>query len=310
MREMLEPLFGSGAGAAQVVIALLFVIGLVVVAVWLVRRYAPGGHFGGAVRGRLPRLAVIDAMTVDARRKLVLVRRDNVEHLLLIGGPTDIVVEPGIVRTRTVSQRSATAARAAAAPPAAEATPAAEPARRPEPQGAEQPIPFPPRRVERPVAARHVRSVPQPVHAAEPDMPPAAPPPRRAVRGGPLEAPAAEDQRVTPFVPAAALAAESSSYAEAAYPRYTAAPEPEATAEIAAPIIDDVAMPLPPQELAPPSGEAEPDLVAEGPVEAPPLAAETAGGEGPSDEEAAARVLDLEKDMARLLGELSGRRGS
>jgi len=28
----------------------------------------------------------------------VLVRRDNVEHLLMIGGPTDIVVEPNIVR--------------------------------------------------------------------------------------------------------------------------------------------------------------------------------------------------------------------
>jgi flagellar protein FliO/FliZ len=35
---------------------------------------------------------------VDGRRRLVLVRRDNIEHLLMIGGPTDIVVEPNIVR--------------------------------------------------------------------------------------------------------------------------------------------------------------------------------------------------------------------
>src|SRR6476660_7388968 len=47
---------------------------------------------------RMPRLAVIDAAAVDGRRRLVLVRRDNVEHLLMIGGPTDIVVEPNIVR--------------------------------------------------------------------------------------------------------------------------------------------------------------------------------------------------------------------
>src|ERR1019366_9347879 len=40
----------------------------------------------------------IDAAAVDGRRRLVLVRRDNVEHLLMIGGPTDIVVEPNIVR--------------------------------------------------------------------------------------------------------------------------------------------------------------------------------------------------------------------
>jgi flagellar protein FliO/FliZ len=35
---------------------------------------------------------------VDGRRRLVLVRRDNIEHLLMIGGPTDIVVESNIVR--------------------------------------------------------------------------------------------------------------------------------------------------------------------------------------------------------------------
>jgi hypothetical protein len=43
-------------------------------------------------------LAVIDAAKVDGRRHLILIRRDNVEHLLLIGGPTDIVVEPNVVR--------------------------------------------------------------------------------------------------------------------------------------------------------------------------------------------------------------------
>ncbi len=47
----------------------------------------------------MPRLAVIDAAAVDGRRRLVLVRRDNVEHLLMIGGPTDVVVEPNIVRS-------------------------------------------------------------------------------------------------------------------------------------------------------------------------------------------------------------------
>jgi hypothetical protein len=33
---------------------------------------------------------------VDSHRRLVLVRRDDVEHLLLIGGPTDVVVERDI----------------------------------------------------------------------------------------------------------------------------------------------------------------------------------------------------------------------
>ena len=66
--------------------------------------------------GRQPRLAVIDAAAVDGRRRLVLIRRDNVEHLLMIGGPTDVVVEANIVR---------------AAAPAREAPPRDRPRRRP-----------------------------------------------------------------------------------------------------------------------------------------------------------------------------------
>lgn len=42
------------------------------------------------------RLEVIDHASVDGRRKLILIRRDDVEHLLLTGGPVDVVVETGI----------------------------------------------------------------------------------------------------------------------------------------------------------------------------------------------------------------------
>ena len=59
-------------------------------------------------RGRQPRLAVIDHASVDARRRLILIRRDNVEHLLLIGGPTDVVVEPNIVRAMQASREAPT----------------------------------------------------------------------------------------------------------------------------------------------------------------------------------------------------------
>ncbi len=36
------------------------------------------------------------ARIIDGGRKLVLIRRDDVEHLLLIGGPIDLVIETGI----------------------------------------------------------------------------------------------------------------------------------------------------------------------------------------------------------------------
>jgi hypothetical protein len=78
--------------------AFVAVLALIGVAAWLVRRFANNRLGANTNRGRMPRLAVIDAAAVDGRRRLVLVRRDNVEHLLMIGGPTDIVVEPNIVR--------------------------------------------------------------------------------------------------------------------------------------------------------------------------------------------------------------------
>ncbi len=95
---MFETLFGSELPlAARFFIAFLVVLALIGLTAWLVRRFG-ANRLGGAARGRQPRLAVIDAATVDGRRRLVLIRRDNVEHLLMIGGPTDLVVEPNIVR--------------------------------------------------------------------------------------------------------------------------------------------------------------------------------------------------------------------
>src|SRR5436190_6255475 len=78
--------------------AFIAVLALIGVFAWLVRRYANNRIGASTQRGRMPRLAVIDAAAVDGRRRLVLVLRDNVEHLLMIGGPSDIVVEPNIVR--------------------------------------------------------------------------------------------------------------------------------------------------------------------------------------------------------------------
>jgi flagellar protein FliO/FliZ len=78
--------------------AFVVVLALIGLAAWLVRRFAGNRLGANANRGRMPRLAVIDAAAVDGRRRLVLVRRDNIEHLLMIGGPTDIVVEQNILR--------------------------------------------------------------------------------------------------------------------------------------------------------------------------------------------------------------------
>jgi flagellar protein FliO/FliZ len=45
---------------------------------------------------RSRRLAFVERAALEKGRKLLLVRRDDVEHLLLVGGPIDLVVETGI----------------------------------------------------------------------------------------------------------------------------------------------------------------------------------------------------------------------
>jgi flagellar protein FliO/FliZ len=79
------------------IIAFVIVLVLIAATTWVVRRFG-ATRLNAAARGRQPRLAVVDSAAVDARRKLVIIRRDNVEHLLMIGGPSDVVVETNIVR--------------------------------------------------------------------------------------------------------------------------------------------------------------------------------------------------------------------
>lgn len=47
-----------------------------------------------------PRLAVMEQASVDRTRRLVLIRRDDVEHLIMTGGPVDVVIETGIAAPR------------------------------------------------------------------------------------------------------------------------------------------------------------------------------------------------------------------
>ncbi len=131
------------------IVAFVIVLALIGLVTWLIRRFAGNRLGASASRGRMPRLAVIDAAAVDGRRRLVLVRRDNVEHLLMIGGPTDIVVEPNIVRAqREPAPRPTHGAdlppRPAPFPEVDETFEPAEPAIVPEPPPARPPrAPFP-----------------------------------------------------------------------------------------------------------------------------------------------------------------------
>jgi len=112
---MFENLFGAELPlAVRFLIAFVVVLVLIVVTAWVIRRFGGTRLATGTSRGRQPRLAVIDLAVIDNRRRLLLIRRDNVEHLLMIGGPSDIVVEHNIVRALPVTaQREAALPRSA-----------------------------------------------------------------------------------------------------------------------------------------------------------------------------------------------------
>jgi flagellar protein FliO/FliZ len=82
-------------GLLRAVVALVFVLGLIAAAAWAARRFGPG--FGLTPKPKAGRsLGVIESLQLDARHRLVLVRRDDRQHLLLIGPNHSTVVEGSI----------------------------------------------------------------------------------------------------------------------------------------------------------------------------------------------------------------------
>lgn len=85
-----------------VIFVALIIAVLILRGVW--NRISGGTFIHGGKDKR--RLAVVDATAVDNRRRLVLVRRDNVEHLVMIGGMSDVLIESNIGQDAASAQPS------------------------------------------------------------------------------------------------------------------------------------------------------------------------------------------------------------
>jgi hypothetical protein len=256
---------------------LLVAIALILAIIYRVafghRLRVPGGG-----RARQPRLGLVDAFSLDGQRQLVLLRRDNVEHLVMIGGPNDVLVESQIIRAAispSARERDAAAAKAlpiapvhalGAAPVAAVEAP---------PQPAEPPPPPQPPRIAPRFEAPTV--TPEERFGAERVAPAPLRQPMRAV------APANGEAR-RDFAPAAPVAP-----VRPAAPTRSPLPPPIVVAPAArtraTPVLPPEAAAARPQPIArPPSPEAP------APAVKPPL------------EEAFGDLESLEAEMARLLG--------
>ncbi len=77
------------------VLALVFVLSLIAVFSAVLKRYGQGSMFSKK-QGEKARLSVKEVLIVDGKRKLVLIGRDDKEHLLLLSGDKETLVEADI----------------------------------------------------------------------------------------------------------------------------------------------------------------------------------------------------------------------
>lgn len=130
--DLLTPLIGAEWAALLATIIWIAIVIIALVIAWKLYLAFSGGInlLGG--RARDLRLAIIDAAPIDQKRRIVLVRRDGIEHLIMIGGPNDLVIEQGIASPSTAGQQ----------PAAAKPQPVAQPAAKPAAQIAQKAAPI------------------------------------------------------------------------------------------------------------------------------------------------------------------------
>ena len=174
MPTWLEDIAGPNFAPAVLWTLLALVVLVIVLVIVRIVRSMTFGTFVAGGRNRKTRLAVMDAAAVDSHRRLVLVRRDDVEHLILIGGPTDVVVERDI-RLHAPARRPANAGESPADAQAPRPRPQAPNGQRPIPSNAGRRRLPTPAQPAQPAAAQRA---PQPAYAAPPRLRP-KPPPRR-----------------------------------------------------------------------------------------------------------------------------------
>ncbi|PWJ85943.1 flagellar biosynthesis protein FliO [Pseudaminobacter salicylatoxidans] len=278
--EWLDNVAGPGYTSALLwTFAALILLVIVLIIIKLFRSLTFGTFVAGG-RNRKTRLAVMDATAVDSQRRLVLVRRDDVEHLLLIGGSADIVVERDIrmVQRRPALTGDANNHEQAPRPRALEPQPAPRPA--PQPRAPEQPAPAP---RSAPVATPQPAYPVQPTQPVPAPLPPVASPQPAPVAQRPAPAPAPRPEPALPL--AAAAPAVAPARQEPAYQEPTIS-EPQPAA---API---------PSVQTPSRDDFDESLIKE---------LESTFEETVKQAEAAPEV-SLDDEMAKLLGELSNQK--
>ena len=93
-------------------LALVLVLALIGGLAWAARRFGFGGQLTPNT-GKSSRLSVVEVKVLDPRRKLVLLRRDGCEHLVLLGPTQDLLLESAIQAPRDAADPARSSVRQA-----------------------------------------------------------------------------------------------------------------------------------------------------------------------------------------------------
>ena len=85
---------GESLALIKMLLALVFVLGLMGVLALVMKRLGLSGQ--GNMPGTKRRLKVIETAPIDARHRMALIQRDDVQHLVIFGPNGETVVETGI----------------------------------------------------------------------------------------------------------------------------------------------------------------------------------------------------------------------
>jgi flagellar protein FliO/FliZ len=80
------------AALLRFAVALGVVLLLIAAVAWLARRFMAGGAMP---YGKKRRLSLVEMLPLDGKSRLAIVRRDDVEHLVVLGPAAATVIESG-----------------------------------------------------------------------------------------------------------------------------------------------------------------------------------------------------------------------
>lgn len=86
----------------KAILSLAFVIGLLLLTLWMIKYCEVNGCKNRFMKQlqSVRRVEVVEQKRIDTRNSVVLIRRDNVEHLILLGATQNLILEQNIKPTK------------------------------------------------------------------------------------------------------------------------------------------------------------------------------------------------------------------